>query len=93
MFDFIKRLLGVPAQVPPPVRKPRKRPEPQGDTVPSALPEVIEGNDETDWNLWKDSVDSQVQALNSRAAPLKSGPARTAYDERDPFSRVGKNSG
>jgi hypothetical protein len=93
MFDAIKRLLGLaPAETAPLSRK-RRRSKRMVDSAsgPAPLPEVVEGNDETDWDLWQDSVDSQMQSLNSRSAPLRSDSAKTGYDEQDPFSGVSKN--
>ena len=50
-----------------------------GETLP--LPEVVEGNQETDWTLWEESVAlqaSQTEALptlvKQRSHPLKQAP-------------------
>ncbi len=61
-----------------------------------ALPEVQEGNEQTDWALWEDSVsvlDSQMQGLapSSRIYErVKERPSE--YQELDPFSSISKNS-
>jgi hypothetical protein len=94
MFNTIRRLLGF-SHPEVPVRKRRRRKRVEVHlTGPDALPPIIEGNQETDWDLWQDSVDSQMQSLNSRSMPLRrtSGSSgNTAYDELDPFAKVGKN--
>jgi hypothetical protein len=93
MFDAIKRMLGFAAAEAPQPRRNNRRRRNQPDNLsgPAPLPEVVEGNDETDWDLWQDSVDSQMHSLNSRGAPLRSDPAKTGYDELDPFAGIGKN--
>ena len=59
------------------------------------VPEVVEGNDHTDWDLWEDSVialDSQMQSLSPSAKKIyarKDAPSQ--FDDLDVFSRVGKN--
>ena len=62
----------------------------------AALPEVVEGNEHTDWALWEDSVnvlDSQMQGLTPSARIYerdKQTPSQ--YQDLDPFSRVSKKS-
>lgn len=62
----------------------------------SALPEVVEGNEHTDWALWEDSVsvmDSQMQGLTPAARIYerdKQTPSQ--LQDIDPFSRINKNS-
>jgi hypothetical protein len=94
MFRFIKRLISPePEQRAQPTRrKPearRKEAWEQPHMVPA--PEVVEGNDETDWDLWQCSVDSQMQSL-SPSAKIKVNTTPSQLDELDPFARVSKNS-
>ena len=62
----------------------------------SALPEVQEGNEQTDWALWEDSVlvmDSQLQGLTPSSRiyeRVKEQPSE--YQDIDPFSGIRKNS-
>jgi hypothetical protein len=98
MFNFFKRLLG---REPTPVTRPVKsRPRNNKAFEPvmrAALPvpEVVEGNDHTDWDLWEDSVialDSQMQSLSPSEKKIyakKDTPSQ--FDDLDVFSRVGKN--
>ena len=97
MFNFFKRLLG-PAPAPP-TRQAKSRStnsrayEP---VVRAALPvpEVVEGNDHTDWDLWEDSVialDSQMQSLGPSARSCARKEAPSQLDDLDVYSRVGKN--
>jgi hypothetical protein len=63
MFDTVKRLLGLgptPAEPPQPSRSSPKRWLPE--TGPSPLPDVVESDDETAWNLWQESVGGQTQS-------------------------------
>ncbi len=58
------------------------------------VPEVVEGNDHTDWDLWEDSVialDSQMQSLGPSAKSYARKEAPSQLDDLDVFSRVGKN--
>lgn len=78
-----------------PTRKP-----PRLDSLdPIPVPEAREGNDESDWALWEDSVafqDSQFpDALTDNSVKVKEStvtPA-TALIDFDPFAAVTKNSG
>jgi hypothetical protein len=93
MFDFFKRLLAVPARqtTQPTKRRPKKRRQEAAldPTDPIPVPEVVEGNDHTDWDLWQDSVDSQVQPLSpSSRTYVDTTPSQ--LDDLDPFSRVRK---
>jgi hypothetical protein len=59
---------------------------------PLASTDVVEGNSETDWALWEDSVtmlDSQMQALQSRSSSSDNFP-RTTPGDMDAFSAVRK---
>jgi hypothetical protein len=107
MFEFFKRWV-APAPKPqrtlhdsrPKTRKPSIDPR---LVAPGPLPEVVEGNDETDWALWEDSMVSQTAALDSQRAALDSRRQGLAsqtsgldklnssqFDEVDAFSSVRK---
>jgi hypothetical protein len=59
------------------------------------VPEVVEGNDHTDWDLWEDSVtalNSQMQSLSPSEKKIYARKdASSQFDDLDVFSRVGKN--
>jgi hypothetical protein len=69
-------------------RKPSARPgDGQGLPNPIPVPEVVEGNEESDWGLWEDSVafqDSQMQS----ALPWPDGKTEIV----DPFASVRRRS-
>jgi hypothetical protein len=79
---------GRPA--PPPVAKPGlNRPEPTTEVV-----EVVEGNEDTDWALWENSVsalDSQMQSLMPSVSIHQKEPPPKP-DDIDPFASVSKNA-
>jgi hypothetical protein len=59
------------------------------DTTP--LPEVIEGNQESDWALWEDSVafqDSQMPSSFSELEPAGASDEPAGNEEIDPFATV-----
>ena len=97
MFDFFKRWKS-PAPAPAAQRsrtrsqpKPKAKPSRDG-ALPAPLPEVVEGNEETDWALWEDSVtalDSQMQGLPSRSSSYDTLPS-SQFDGVDAFDRVRK---
>ena len=98
MFNFFKRLFG--REPTPPTRPAKSRPRKNGRSSqscvqPLPVPEVVEGNDHTDWDLWEDSVialDSQMQSLSPSERKIyarKDAPSQ--FDDLDVFSRVGKN--
>jgi hypothetical protein len=99
LFSFFLRLVGL---APKPQTRPARRRSKNRNTasepvVPGAIPapEVVEGNDHTDWDLWEDSVvalDSQMQSLSPSEKKIygkKQAPSQ--FDDLDVFSRVGKN--
>ena len=93
MLKLFKRLLGIQAaepQPPPRRRRSARKQPPREPGDPPPLPDVVEGNDETDWDLWQDSVDSQVAPLapSSRNYP---DTVPSQLDGLDPYHRVGKN--
>jgi hypothetical protein len=98
MLKFFRQLFGGQSQPQPvrPVRRSSKkknaaRYDAAGDPVP--VPDVVEGNEHTDWDLWEDSVnalDSRMQSLTP-TANIYQDTQPSAFDDIDPFSRVGKN--
>jgi hypothetical protein len=97
MFEFFKRLF-APAPSPPtrPAKSRSRSSRAFEPVVPGAIPvpQVVEGNDHTDWDLWEDSVlalDSQMQSLSPSAKIYASKATPSQYDDLDVFSRVGKN--
>ena len=65
MFKFFKRNPRPASPASEPASRPRT-PRSGQDTAPAPLPEVIEGDSESDWDLWQESVnhlDSQLPAL------------------------------
>ena len=100
MFDFFKRFAAPPkktatASGPSSRRKPASRRSASalpGDPLPA--PEVVEGNDHTDWDLWEDSVnalDSRMQGLTPSTKIYNSKAEPSQFDDLDVFSRVTKN--
>lgn len=93
MFKFLKRLA---APDPKPVRRHQSaakvaRAEPSSQPAP--LPEVTEGNDETDWSLWEDSMtalDSQMQSLGPSSRFTEKRDQSSDYQDIDAFSRVSR---
>ena len=91
MFKFLKRF--TEPQPKKPVRRRKKSsgsPATEITSGPAPLPQVTEGNEETDWSLWEDSVtalDSQMQALGPSS---RISEASSDYQDVDAFSRVAK---
>ena len=64
---------------------------------PLPVPEVLEGNEDTDWSLWQESVafqDSEMQAPWPATEPdqLHEAVLSTEPPAIDPFASVHKNS-
>jgi hypothetical protein len=64
---------------------------------PPPVPQVVEGNQESDWDLWESSMmelDSQMQPLDPRETIRdRQGESSRFNEEPDPFSSVrGKNA-
>ena len=62
---------------------------------PPPVPEVIEGNGDSDWTLWEQSVsfqDSQTASLGPTTLPLGLPEERSDHpmDDGDPFASVRK---
>jgi hypothetical protein len=59
---------------------------------PIPVPEVVEGNEESDWALWEDSVAFQDSQIPSEFGAMKSVDVRGAEDKpddkHDPFEAV-----
>ncbi len=97
MFRFLKR---VPSPAPKPdgrvsAAKPRASKAALGVPEPTPIPEVIEGNGDTDWTLWEQSVsfqDSQTASLGASTLPLGLREERSdnPKDDDDPFASVRK---
>ena len=82
-FNFFKRS-APPAPKPKPKAKARRRPASSSyselPTEPSALPEVTEGSEHHDWQLWENSV----AAMSSQAQPLSPGISRFRRELEEP---------
>jgi hypothetical protein len=100
MFNVFKWL--APPKKPAPAsktsssRKPTSRRSESGTLpgYPLPAPEVVEGNDHTDWDLWEDSVnalDSRMQGLTPSTKIYNSKAQPSQFDDLDVFSRVTKN--
>jgi hypothetical protein len=64
---------------------------------PLPLPQVTEGNEDSDWALWEDSVleqDSQLHSQFHDTVPSELPPELHAElgPNADPFAKVGKNA-
>lgn len=64
---------------------------------PLPIPEVVEGNDNSDWALWEESVsfqDSQMQPAWPATAPMpiKGVSPEPEPEVSDPFAKVHRNS-
>jgi hypothetical protein len=102
MFEFFKRWTSAaPAPKPQRSRTSQSARSKRGSAdarlaAPGPLPEVVEGNDETDWALWEDSVISQRAALDSQRQGLSTQPSgldklnSSQFDEVDAFASVRK---
>jgi hypothetical protein len=77
--------------------KPSSRPSPAAGLPPAPppLPEVTEGNLESDWAMWEDSVafqDSQMPSIFNELEAVKTRdePPKKKDGTPDPFSTVRK---
>jgi hypothetical protein len=98
MLNFFKRKPG-PQPEAKPARPARPRPPAAAGrsalpAEPAPLPEVTEGNLETDWAMWEDSVAFQDSQMPSSFNALDSVRTRESepapLDKADPFSAVRK---
>ncbi|MCM2253109.1 MAG: hypothetical protein NDJ19_12180 [Ramlibacter sp.] len=99
MFKFLKRSAAPEPTTPAPTRRAAAKSR-AAEAAPLALPqlpEVTEGNEQSDWALWEDSVvalDSQMQSLGPSPSGYGKLEACSDYqDDLDAFSRVRKNDG
>ena len=100
MFNLFKRSVAKPVKATVKATARPDVPKAVAETPPvlpeAALPEVQEGNEQTDWALWEDSVmvlDSQMQGLTPSTRIYERVKERPSdYDDIDPFSGIGKNS-
>lgn len=93
MFQFLKRLVS-PEPTPEPRRK-RKTTRSAGSSDPrhdpAPLPEVKEGNEHSDWELWEDSVvslDSRMQSVMPSARIYDDPERPSEYTDLDAYSTV-----
>lgn len=94
MFQFLKRLVNPEPEAPQrprPRRKPAKKTGTADfqDTAP--LPEVTEGNEHSDWELWEDSVvalDSRMQGLMPSSKIYDEPERPSEYQDLDAYSAV-----
>lgn len=95
MFNFFRRApvskrAANPTVKPAAARRAAPRHETQG---PVPLPEVVEGNEPTDWALWEDSVsvlDSQMQFLTPSARIYDKPAPSSQHQDIDVFSSVSR---
>jgi hypothetical protein len=91
MLKFFKRKSEPPRT---PSERPRPKPAARSITPPgeaAPLPEVSEGNLESDWALWEDSVAFQDSQMPSNFSELESVKVRTdpgTEDKPDPYAAV-----
>jgi hypothetical protein len=83
MLNFFKGSNQAPSSRP--AKTGRRSPPRRDPYLPLPLPEVVEGNEETDWALWEESVWAQDSQTESRG-----GSSRC--DAADAFRSVGKNA-
>jgi hypothetical protein len=92
MFKFLKRSV-VPDVPPAPPRKPAKKSIVVDVRLhhPAPLPEVTEGNEQSDWALWEDSVvalDSQMQSLGPLSRFTDRTDTSSDFQDIDAYARV-----
>jgi hypothetical protein len=100
MFNPFKR--SAPPPAPKAASAPARRPAPPDRTEPpplpdaAALPDVVEGNEHSDWALWEDSVnvlDSQMQGLTPSARIYeRDKQTPSEFQDLDPFSGINRKS-
>lgn len=99
MFEFFRRSTAAPAKSSAKTATrtaTRTSARVPGVADPAPLPQVVEGNEHSDWALWEDSVmllDSQMQALTPSARIYeRQKDAPSEYQDVDPFAKIGKKS-
>ena len=94
MLRFFKRPgAETPATKPSERRAPTQARKPPRLPDPIPVPDVVEGNEDSDWALWEDSVAFQDSQMPSDFGALKSVVVRDATedkpdDKHDPFEKV-----
>lgn len=96
LFDFLKRRSAEPVQPPKrastnsgTAKRNSPKPKPLADPLsPLPVPEVKEGNEESDWSMWEDSVAFQDSKMNSVYPETRPVPLNTAEPLEDPFAKV-----
>ena len=96
MFEFLKRLVSPDVTPPPPGRRKssKKTSAAAIGHEPAPLPEVTEGNEHSDWELWEDSVvslDSRMQGLMPSSRIYDDPERPSEYQDLDAYSKVSKN--
>ena len=96
MLNFFKR------KPPPPApRRTQPRTAAAGSkstptAEPPPLPEVTEGNLESDWALWEDSVafqDSQMPSGFNELESVRTREEKTGKEDSDPYAAVKRRGG
>jgi hypothetical protein len=95
MFEFLKRLVSPDVTQPPPRRRKssKKTSAAAIGHEPAPLPEVTEGNEHSDWELWEDSVvslDSRMQGLMPSSKIYDDPERPSEYQDLDAYSKVSK---
>lgn len=93
MFEFLKRLVSPDVKPPPRRRTVKKSRAAEVGHEPAPLPEVTEGNEHSDWELWEDSVislDSRMQSLMPSARIYDDPERPSEYQDLDVYSKVSK---
>lgn len=95
MFEFLKRLVSPDVTQPLPRRRKssKKTSAAAIGHEPAPLPEVTEGNEHSDWELWEDSVvslDSRMQGLMPSSKIYDDPERPSEYQDLDAYSKVSK---
>lgn len=96
MLKFFRRLAtGTEPQPAKPTARdnPSKAVKPAKPPDAPAAPEVLEGNEDSDWALWEDSVAFQDSQMPSdfgalKAPEVRETPDKKPADDHDPFGSV-----
>ena len=91
MFKFWKRSAVTDVRRAPPRKSARKSDSAEVRADPAPLPEVTEGNEQSDWALWEDSMtalDSQMQSLGPSSRFTEKAGTPSDYQDIDAFARV-----
>ena len=96
LFDFLKRRAATPEQPPKrtsvssgaSMRNSPKAKQVSDPLSPLPVPEMKEGNEESDWSMWEDSVAFQDSKMNSVYPETRPVPLSPAEPTEDPFEKV-----